>query len=71
MGIFPTPEPFTAVKVGIASGGGGVYVERRVGAAVTMNLAASVGSIVIVYKGVGVGGGSTIGKLVLGGSMRM
>jgi hypothetical protein len=46
----------------MAKGGGGVKVGIRVGGISTMNLAARVGSIVGVTLGVGVGGGSIIGK---------
>ena len=63
MGIFPGPTlPLSAVNVGIARAGGGVKVDCRVGMAVTINWAARVGSIVEVCIGVGVGGGSTIGR---------
>lgn len=50
-------------KVGITKGGGGVKVGNLVGGNSTINCAASVGSIVGVVRGVGVGGGSTIGIL--------
>ena len=53
----------SAVKVGITRGGGAVYVGNRVGGISNINWAASVGSIVGVVRGVGVGGGSTIGIL--------
>jgi len=43
--------PVSGGKVGITNGDAGVKVGRRVGAAVTMNWAASVGSIVVVYSG--------------------
>jgi hypothetical protein len=62
IGIFDTTPGVMDWKVGIASGGGGVKVGKRVGAEVTMNCAARVGSIVGVYSGVGVGGGSTTGN---------
>ena len=53
----------SAVKVGITSGGGAVYVGNRVGGISRINWAARVGSTVGVVRGVGVGGGSTIGIL--------
>src|SRR4030067_2537683 len=52
----------SAEKVGIDSGGGGVNVGKCVGGISTINCAARVGSIVGVVRGVGVGGGSTIGS---------
>jgi hypothetical protein len=52
-------------KVGITRGGGGVKVGNLVGGKSIMNCAAKVGSIVGVVRGVGVGGGSTIGMLPL------
>ena len=55
-----------SINVGITSGSAGVKVGRRVGTTVTMNCAASVGSIVAVTNGVGVGGGSIIGKFAPG-----
>jgi hypothetical protein len=48
-------------KVGIVNGGGGVKVGKRVGGNTKINWAANVGSTVGVVRGVGVGGGSTIG----------
>ncbi len=50
------------VKVGIAWGGGGVNVGRRVGFAAGMKAAAKVGLMVGVDAGVGVGGTSTLGR---------
>jgi predicted Rossmann-fold nucleotide-binding protein len=50
-------------KVGITKGGGGVKVGNLVGGNSMMNCAARVGSMVGVVRGVGVGGGSTIGML--------
>ena len=49
------------VKVGMARGGGGVKVGKRVAGISTTNCAARVGSMVGVVLGVGVGGGSTMG----------
>ena len=63
IGMLPVIGPsWTLGKVGITNAGGGVKVGKRVGAAVTINCAAKVGSMVLVISGVGVGGGSTIGN---------
>jgi hypothetical protein len=63
IGTFEVKLPVgSEAKVGITRGGGGVYVGNLVGAMVTTNCAAIVGSIVVVTKGVGMAGGSTIGR---------
>jgi hypothetical protein len=49
-----------SMKVGTTSEGGGVKVGRRVLVGWMLNWAASVGSMVEVAGGMGVGGGSTI-----------
>ena len=53
------------VYVGMISGEGAVYVGKRVAGISRINWAASVGSTVGVVRGVGVGGGSTMGMLPL------
>ena len=55
-----------ASNVGITIGGGGVKVGMRVGGISKINCAASVGSIVGVTRGVGVGGGATMGSSPVG-----
>ena len=52
----------SSVKVGISRGGGGVKVGSRVGVPGSAKAAARVGSMVGVVRGVGVGGGSTMGR---------
>ncbi len=49
-----------SMKAGAINGGGGVKVGRRVFVGRILNCAASVGSMVEVAGGTGVGGGSTI-----------
>jgi hypothetical protein len=63
IGIFPAAEFWlTSSNSGITNSGAGVKVGSRVGVDGTTNAAASVGSIVGVVCGVGVGGGSIIGR---------
>lgn len=54
--------------VGIAKGGGGVKVGRRVEVGIVGNAATKVGFKVSVSNGAGVGGGSTTGSRALGGA---
>src|SRR3972149_7170489 len=62
IGTLPAPRGVASTtNVGITRGGGEVKVGNRVGGTSTINCAARVGSIVAVVRGVGVGGGSTIG----------
>ncbi len=66
IGIPPGTDTGTSLSnVARIMGGGGVKVGKRVGGNSTRNWAANVGSIVGVVRGVGVGGGSTIGTLPL------
>ena len=51
-----------SVKIGTVTTGAGVNVGRRVDVAIALNCAASVGSMVAVAGGAGVGGGSTTRK---------
>lgn len=51
-----------SVKIGTVTSGAGVNVGRRVDVGMALNCAASVGSMVAVAGGAGVGGGSTIRK---------
>jgi hypothetical protein len=55
---------FSSAKVGTASGAGGVNVGKRVACAGAINAAASVGFIVGVDAGVGVGGMSINGNSI-------
>ena len=59
----PGRSAWVSSKIGCTTGSAGVNVGRRVGGAPPiLNWAASVGSIVAVTRGVGVGGGSMIGS---------
>ena len=57
----PDSEP-SLVNMGITNGGGIVNVGKRVAGMSNTNWAASVGSMVAVTSGAGVGGGATMGN---------
>jgi len=66
MGL-PEDAGISFSKVGIANGGGGVKVGRRVEVGMMGKAATKVGLSVSVSNGAGVGGGSTTGSRVLDG----
>jgi len=65
-GILSRTFGVTGINVGKTRGAGDVKVGNLVGVDTILNSAIRVGSIVGVILGVGVGGGSTIGKEPVG-----